>query len=186
MASSHADPFGDAAGSFGDSGRRAKRLVKRFATTAAASYTGNVAAAATTAVARDDDQEKPATPPDRAEARPGPMPLPIAVASSGSDTPSSVRMHALPSGDVPSSFAPPAAPPTPDGPSRSPSGTRPDSAPGTDPILDEAPPPRLAAEETPLPPIEPEWYDGEEVYTIYRPSDEPSDQPSDAGADDTA
>jgi hypothetical protein len=29
-----------------------------------------------------------------------------------------------------------------------------------------------------MPPTEPEWYDGEEVYTIYRP-DEP-------GADDAA
>jgi hypothetical protein len=35
------------------------------------------------------------------------------------------------------------------------------------------------SEETPLPPTEPEWYNGEEVYSIYRPGD-------DSGAGDAA
>ena len=29
-----------------------------------------------------------------------------------------------------------------------------------------------SAESTPMPPVEPEWVDGEEVYTVYRPTEE--------------
>ena len=29
---------------------------------------------------------------------------------------------------------------------------------------------KASSEGAPLPPAEPEWFDGEEVYTIYRPS----------------
>ncbi|NUR07758.1 MAG: hypothetical protein HOQ45_12225 [Nocardioidaceae bacterium] len=29
-----------------------------------------------------------------------------------------------------------------------------------------------AAEALPPPPVEPEWVDGEEVYTVYRPADD--------------
>jgi hypothetical protein len=188
MVSPNSDPFGDATGSFGDSGRRTKRLVKRFATTAAASYTGNLAAAATAASAdHHEREEQPTAPPDRAEARPGPMPLPIAVASTNSDTPSTDGMNALPSGDVPAAPTPPTALPTPDDPSRPPSETRPNDVTDSGGALHDAAPPG-PTEETPLPPTEPEWYDGEEVYSIYRPSDDLKEPGggSDSGADDAA
>ena len=32
-----------------------------------------------------------------------------------------------------------------------------------------------ASESVPLAPIEPEWVDGEEVYTVYRPGSEDAD-----------
>ena len=31
---------------------------------------------------------------------------------------------------------------------------------------------QIPSEGVPLPPTEPEWYDGEDVYTIYRPDDD--------------
>jgi uncharacterized membrane protein len=176
MVSPHADPFNDAAGAVGHASDKAKRWTKRAAGTAAAAYTGGVAAAVT-ADALDDEPEE--TVPDRAEARPTPAePLPVA---SPSDTNPGGSVAALPAADEPSNPSPPPPPPGPDGPDASPSSPRPESmAAGS--ALDEPLAPRPPAEETPLPPTEPEWYDGEEVYTIYRPADDDPD--ASPGADD--
>jgi uncharacterized membrane protein len=176
MVNPHADPFNDAAGAVGHASDKAKRWTKRAVGTAAAAYTGGVAAAVT-ADALDEDPEE--TVPDRAEARPTPVePLPVA---STSDTSPSGSVPALPPADEPSD---PVQPPPPSGgPDTSPSSPRPAST-ATEPVLDEPPTPRPPAEETPLPPTEPEWYDGEEVYTIYRPADDDPD--ATPGADDAA
>jgi uncharacterized membrane protein len=177
MVSPHVDPFNDAAGAVGDASNSAKRWSKRAVGTAAAAYTGGVAAAYT-ADALDDDRKE--TVPDRAEARPTPAePVPVAAASH--DASPGAPVTALPASTVPSDPSPASAPPSGD-PGTSPFGARPESSPVV-PTLDEPPAPRPPAEETPLPPTEPEWYEGEEVYTIYRPAEDASATP---GADDAA
>jgi uncharacterized membrane protein len=170
MVSPHADPFNDAAGAVGHASDKAKRWTKRAAGTAAAAYTGGVAAAVT-ADALDEEPEE--TVPDRAEARPTPTePLPVASRPGGS-------VAALPAADEPSDPMPPPS----GGPDASPSSPRSEST-AAGPALDEPTAPRPPAEDTPLPPTEPEWYDGEEVYTIYRPADDDPD--ATPGADDAA
>lgn len=175
MVSPHADPFHDAAGAVGSSSDKAGRWAKRAAGTAAAAYTGGVGAAVT-AEAMHEDHEEPA--PERAEARPTAA-EPMFVVGGTSGRSGSGSVPELPASDVPSSPRPqgPSAPEG-GGPER-PAGWKSPLVAGTVLALDEAPPPMPGSEETPLPPTEPEWYDGEEVYTIYRPSEEP-------GADDVA
>jgi hypothetical protein len=178
MVSPQADPFNDAAGAVGHASGKARRWTKRAVGTAAAAYTGGVAAAVT-ADALDDDPEE--TVPDRAEARPTPAD-PLSVAASPGANPAG-SVAALPAADEPSNPSPPPPPPHPGGPDTSPSGPRSEST-AAGPALDEPPAPRPPAEETPLPPTEPEWYDGEEVYSIYRPADD--DPNAIPGADDAA
>jgi hypothetical protein len=171
MVSPHADPFNDAAGAVGDASTRAKRWTRRAVGTAAAAYTGGVAAAVTADALDDVDDE---TVPDRAEARTAPV-APLSVASSDSTTDAPVA--ALPAGDVPAQPTPPPPPPPPsEGPDTSGSDYRAENG-AAGPALEESPPPMPTTEEAPLPPTEPEWYDGEEVYTIYRPADSPSGDP---------
>jgi uncharacterized membrane protein len=178
MVSPHADPFNDAAGAVGNASDKAKRWTRRAASTAAAAYTGGVATAVT-ADALDEDREQGV--PDRAEARPAPA-EPRAVTAPSPDTRSVGSVRALPASAVPSNPSPSPTPePTPGGPDAPPSGSMP-RTPSASPALDEPPTPTPPAEEIPLPPTEPEWYDGEEVYTIYRP-DETNTGP---GADDAA
>ncbi|HSE71135.1 MAG TPA: hypothetical protein VLA97_10290 [Nocardioidaceae bacterium] len=172
MVSPRTDPFGDAAGAVGQASGDAKRWGKKAFSTAAAAYTGGVAAAVTADALEADDRTPPM--PDRAEARPMPV-EPVALAAS--PTAPSTPMHALPAAEAAASpdpttrQAPYDPPPPPTSAPSSPSAPIPDGLP-------ESPPPQHTSEEVPMPPTEPEWYDGEEVYTIYRP-DEP-------GADDAA
>jgi hypothetical protein len=167
MVSPHADPFNDAAGAVGNASRTAKRWTKRATGTAAAAYTGGVAGAVA-AEAVNDDEDKEA--PERAEARPSPVAppsLPALPATSPREPSGPVAALAVPESEAPTSPEPP--PPPSGGPSPTPPPSHPESS---VPALDEAPRPTPPSEETPPPPTEPEWYDGEEVYTIYRPSEE--------------
>jgi hypothetical protein len=162
MVSPHHDHFGDAAGSMGHATRIGGRWAKRAATTAAAVYTGNVAAAATTdALDNHEDQV-----PERAEARPTPAEPATGAAPVLVSSPAPV---ALPAADSP--IGGDAHAPGPDGPTRPPSRA---SAPSAD---EQGTTPRMSESES-LPPTEPEWVDGEEVYTVYRPTEQ--------GADDAA
>jgi len=154
MVDTSADPFGDAAGSLGSASARVRGWAGKAATLTAASYTGNVAAAL--AVADVDPASAPAgDSPERVEARPvvqGP------VEDSGSTAAPSKR-SALPT-------APTAAEPPP---SPSPASSQPRSETPTDDP--DQPTPVPPAESVPLPPTEPEWVEGEEVYNIYRPAE---------------
>ncbi len=161
MVSSHADPFGEGVGSFGRAGHHASRWAKKAATTAAAVYTGDMAAAATVAAASKDDENTAEQAPDRAEARPTPVEPNLAVA--GRPAPKELPTASVPSAPVTDGSSTP--PPRPASPSESP-GWRPPEA------LPEGFVPKPTSEGVPLPPTEPEWQDGEEVYAIYRPSDE--------------
>ncbi len=158
MVSPGADPFGSAAGALGDTARTGGRWVRRAGTAAAAAYAGNLAAAATVAGERapdgshrsGDDAARPV--PDRFEARPQtPESTPAAVVSGPERT-------AVPGPPRPSRQRPalddvvsPVARPY-DG----------DLA-GTVPAR-----PPLPAESASLVATEPEWLDGEEVYSVYR------------------
>jgi uncharacterized membrane protein len=161
MVSQNADPFNDAAGSVGDAARSTGRYAKKAAAGAAAVYTGNVAAAATIA-AVDDDQEQESAVPDRAEARPTPV------------TPGELPAATPPRRELPAADRPAeqtttgGTPPPPPGPS-------PSQVPASNaeeyPVV-ESTVPATPSEGAPLPPTEPEWQDGEEVFAIYRPSDD--------------
>ena len=160
MVSRNTDPFGDAAGAMGASARNARRGLVSVGAKAAAAYTGSAAAIAT-AGALDSDDETRETP-DRAEAHPG----------SG---------HAQPGQSEPLAL-PVSSPSAPAGPGRHEGVT-----PMTRPAPYSATATRNADQDQhetsaaykdlpdlqsePLPPTEPEWVDGEEVYPIYRPDD---------------
>ncbi len=162
MVSPNSDPFGDAAGSFGDAARKTGGFAKKAAAGAAAVYAGNVAAAATVGAKNDDDQvEQPV--PDRAEARPSFAGAP-AIASSDVGPPRELP-PAPRTADAPAGSDPPSAPPAPP---TGPHVAYPDNG---DPLESETVP-TAKSEGIPLPPTEPEWRDGEEVYAIYRPTED--------------
>lgn len=156
MASRNADPFGEGA-SLGQAAEKSRRLARRAAVSAASAYAGGAAAGAATARATEETEE---TPPERAEARPEPgppHPAPVAVPPS--------RVVVLPALEAaPAAYRPPAAVATHGMPSAADGRPASASAPG-DPR--DVPPP--AAESVPAPPTEPEWFEGDEVYPIYRP-----------------
>ena len=152
----HVDPFGDAAGAFGGAARSTGRWARKAAATGVGVYTGNVAAAATVGALGDDDDE-PRRVPDRAEAH--------AAADTGSGSTWSAPRVLEPAG-IPrqrSTSEPRAGSSTP-GPwvgQTLPAG----HAAGNEPAAAYV----VASEAAPLPPVEPEWVDGEEVYALYRP-----------------
>ena len=160
MVSRNADPFGNAAGAVGTSARNARRGLVSVGTKAAAAYTGNVAAIATAGALDGDGEAHEA--PERAEARSSPA----------YDQPVRSEPLALPSGT--------SAEPGPARGGRVSRMRRPSAqsdATPDHPVDDRhheaaetyADPPDAQSE--PLPPTEPEWVDGEEVYPIYRPAD---------------
>ena len=116
MAGPNANPFGEAAESFGKQSRRVGRLAKKAAVMAAASYAGNVAAASTVRSDKEDENQEADDVPERVEARPTPTPTPPvhSIASAAATTgPSGEQVPpALP--PVSSTDAPPPPPPPPD------------------------------------------------------------------------
>lgn len=154
MVPRNADPFGQGAGAIGAGARNARRGLVSFGAKAAAAYVGGAAAVATV----DALEEKNEDIPERAEARP-----------------TADRSHA-PGEGQPLVLMPAhrGAPHTdqrepPDGPGdQPPTGRHRLYEPGVE----------SAAE--PLPPTEPEWVDGEEIYPIYHPN-QPSDDEEPAG-----
>nr|MDQ4007539.1 hypothetical protein [Actinomycetota bacterium] len=83
MVGADANPFGEAAGSFGNQSRRMGRLAKRAGVMAAAGFAGNAAAAKVGTDAEDRDRDEV---PDRVEAQPTTPPTPAATAP-GADVP---------------------------------------------------------------------------------------------------
>lgn len=166
------DPFGDAAGALGGAARSTGRWAKKVAVTAAGVYTGNVAAAATVN-ALDDNEEGTQAVPDRVEAHSSTYDAGATTAPSAASTP------ALESTSRPSTSHAPEGPTSDGSMSGSPHG--PQDVAGQS--WETTPPPYDAeegrgfppAEAEPVAPIEPEWVDGEEVYTVYRPASEDAD-----------
>ena len=146
LAGASSNPFGEGA-SLGNGGEAARRLAKKAVAGAAAAYTGGVAAGATVAAMEDREET-----PERAEAKPAP------VTSSGTvHVAQPLALEAAPARSAPD----PTTPTSPRGP----------AGPGT-PVAPVSPDVAPMAESVPLPPTEPEWFDGEEVYPIYRPSED--------------
>lgn len=159
MVSSNTDPFGDAAGAFGGAARGTGRFLKKAAATGVGVYTGNVAAAATVAAGEADATSDVQEVPDRAEARPQPV-EPTWAAVSEAPEPAPRAISSAPARGHPSSSPDDAPPP----------GTPPTGPDGADSATGDGF--YRSAESVPLPPVEPEWVDGEEVYTVYRPAEE--------------
>jgi len=173
-----ADHFAETSHPF-SSRKRSGRRARKLAITGVAAASGGAAGAAVASAMNDNDNARPA-PPERAEARPSsppPVREPLAIESAPSRRP----------GTQPASLAPA---PT-GGPSM---GTDPEGMPYEARHADrreslhvvtghqaeagaslEGFVPRPTSEGVPLPPIEPEWYDGEDVYPIYRPSSDDAD-----------
>jgi hypothetical protein len=179
------DPFGEATGAAGSTSRRAGRITKKAGVIVAGSVAGSTSAAlvAGTRDHRDDDEELAgAVAPERAEARPGPEPTPpvqppgpVVVANpvrQPPDDPAPASSTASGAGEGAHHDAVrPGAPAT-------------ETRSGDDPIVLPATLTPSASEAGSVPAaIEPEVYDGEEVYTIYRP-DQDGDETGTDGADD--
>jgi hypothetical protein len=182
---SHADPFGEAAGAVGTTSRKVGRTAKRVGAMAAASFTGNVAAGAVVGSGDNDDEDQAV--PERAETRPGPEP-PAPAAS----PPIPVRPAALAAPAEPVRQLPPAPTHTAATDQREPAGSvehepvRRDEATDSESagsgervVLAPGVQPGPSESQPALPLAEAEWSDGEEVYTIYRPD-------RDGGRDDDA
>lgn len=151
MVSRDANPFGEAASSVGQATRNGRHTVARVSGQAIATYVGGVGAGATVAAMQEPDEQVP----DRAEARPATAPP---------ATPVPEGPKALPPAPSVTSPHPPAPGDGPGGPG----GVRlPDVS------RDGRWEPEAGAE--PLPPVEPEWIDGEEVYQVFRPPTENAD-----------
>ena len=153
MVSPHSlgDPIGGAAGAVGSAARGAGSLAKKALVTGAAAYTGGVAAAAAVS-SRDEDGPAP----DRVEAHQL-VDEPVAVAPRPQPALASApipEQRGLPAGSAPT-------PPTGRG--------------QPDPATEHHTRGFAASESEPLPPIDPEWVDGEEVYALYRPGVEGAD-----------
>ena len=160
MVSPNADPFHDGAGSVGTATRKSGRWLKKAGTAAAASYVGNTAAAATVAARGDEEPDQQAVP-DRAEAGPTPS-APSAAVAAAPTSPQPELAAAPRQAEVGLEQAPAPGPSAPTGP---PSSSEPY-------LLNEGVIPVPPPEAAPIPPTEPEWQDGEEVYTIYRPDED--------------
>jgi hypothetical protein len=190
---SHADPFGEAAGAMGTTSRKVGRTAKRVGAMAAASFTGNVAAGAVVGAANDDDeQEQDQAVPERAETRPGPEPPPSpAAAASAPAAPATLvgahGQHAVQLSPAPthtSGTEEPAAPSSPRQPTDGPEASG-EPGPGVEPVT-QSPGFKPGPNETlsTAPAIEPDWRDGEEVYTIYRPDHEADEAARTSGRSD--
>jgi hypothetical protein len=151
MVSPGTDPFGDMAGSFGGATRTGGRWMKKAVATGIGVYAGNVAAAAT--IADHDDKEKASsgTTTERAEARTS-YAYSVPAPSSAGETPA---LEPAPAAvKQPSSYG----------------GWRGQDKPETEDDVTVVG--TTVAESGPPEPVEAEWVDGEEVYTVYRPADE--------------
>ena len=165
MVGTNDDHFGGMAGGLGSAARAGGGMAKRLVVAGATGAVGGAAAGAVASAHEEDENEAA---PDRVEARPSPAwtppPAPAAL-SAGADV--------SPQQPPPARTAPRPDPPGTDtaaSPARVPVGA---GAPAhAAPELNPGFVPTPSGTSVPLPPTEPEWYDGEDVYTIYRPTDE--------------
>jgi hypothetical protein len=191
MVGADVNPFGEAAGSFGNQSRRIGRLAKKAGVMAAASFAGNAAAAKIVDHDQDDDGDSGTDEaPERVEARPttGP-PTPAGTAAPPAPRRAEIPpVHAAHVRGQPPRDRPPAGS-GPEPPIRSAGMARPPATGATAPAASSEVGP--SPSETYVPPpsettsanaaTEPEWVDGEEVYAIYRP-----DRDDDSGGDHAA
>lgn len=162
MVSPRANPFGDAAGAVGNASRDGGKWLKKAGATAVGVWGGNVAAVAT-AGALDGDPDSDVVP-ERAEAKPAAEDRPA-----GQGIPEQRRaLEAVGSQRHPGGKDPGSMSGSPR--ASSPSTQRPTPRYQNVDSEDDVPLP-APSEAEPLPPVEPEWVDGEEVYTLYRPDD---------------
>jgi hypothetical protein len=177
MAPGHGNPFGEGAGALGTTSRETARLAHKTAAGLAAAYTAGTAAgvSAAAAVAADSDDEDAQPVPDRAETRSDPLPTPPMPASTTAPPPRRPALDPAPSSRP--------VPPTSTGAAPGPETTGPLRRHGPAPWRPEV----LAPDGTlvrnpgidvnPLSPTAPDWSDGQEVYPLYRPSEEEAREP---------
>ncbi|MFC5175627.1 hypothetical protein [Nocardioides taihuensis] len=157
MVSADGDHFRSTAGGIGSTARSGGRLAKDVTKIGVAAATGGAAAGAV--VANAQEEAKPA-PPERAEARPTPV------------SPARRPTGALPAGrPAPATESQAPRTPEPPAPRQGPGPTTDRSAPRHR-ELEPGFVPTPSGGTVPMPPTEPEWYDGEDVYPIYHPSDD--------------
>jgi hypothetical protein len=165
MAGMSGTSFAEGTSSLSSSASSVGRLTKKVTVAAASAYTGGAAAGAAAAQAMKEQQEEQA--PERAEARVDTSPpparatrvVPALEAAPSSPAPEPVPSSIEPSG--PASLALTSA------------ASRPAAKAGEDVPPVDVP----VSESVALAPTEPEWYDGEEIYPIYRPGDDRDDAP---------
>lgn len=163
MVNPNGNHLGSVNDSFGRAGRRAKQRGKQLVLASAAAVTGGASAGAAAAAANAGSKETPTEPSPRAEAMPSPV-------ISTQRRPTGGARTAPPPRSPDASGTDPKAPPARGG---APVAGVVDAQPAAPPIreLPEGFVPRPMSRGVPPPPTEPEWYDGEAVYPIYRPSD---------------
>ena len=165
--------------------RQSKHRMRNLAKTGVAALAGGTAGAAA-AEAMDDDDEPSRVVPDRAEARPSPhapVPQPLALEAAAART---TRPGDVSAGPGLHAAAAPTVDDAPAAPVFEAGGgdhhRRSASRVHAEPVVSALPEgfvPRPSSEGAPPPPppaaTEPEWYDGEAVYPIYRPSEQTDD-----------
>ncbi len=175
------NPSSEHFGVANDPSHQSKHRIRKLAKTGVAALAGGTAGVAV-AEAMDDDEPSRVVP-ERAEARPSPhspVPKPLALGAAPAptahpaDAPANQPLHAA-AGPV--AEDPPAAPVFEAGRA---DHRRPAARAHSEPVvtaLNEGFVPRPSSDGPPLPPAatEPEWYDGEAVYPIYRPSEHSGD-----------
>ncbi|GAB3785521.1 hypothetical protein GCM10027601_21130 [Nocardioides ungokensis] len=169
MVSADDHHFRGMSGGLGSTARASGRLAKKLAIAGVTGATGGATAGAVAAAHADDE---PVPPPDRVEARPspaapGPVPPARSVAgalSSGDD----VRAQQPSPGPASSAAGPVPSQPAP----AHVAGAAPVATPSATHELNPGFVPMPSSSGVPLPPTEPEWYEGEDVYTIYRPTED--------------
>lgn len=159
MVNPNANHLGAVNDSFGRAGRQAKKRTRQLIVASAAAMTGGAAAGAAAAAANEPKLDDAAEPVERAESRPSAPPY------VPSQRRTDATSHDSPRSNARRTPAPNHAPPAVD--ERPVLVAAPTAAPPLE--LPEGFVPRPMSRGVPPPPTEPEWYDGEAVYPIYRP-----------------
>ena len=154
MVNPNSDHFGA-----GSSGRGQRHLARRLTKAGVVAFSGGAAGAVVAGALDEDEHGESHAPPERAEARPSP--------------------HAASTEERDHGGAGSVAQPVTEARTRSRPQLEPSRRLTTEArSLPESPPPQPSSQDgppTPPSPTEPEWYDGEAVYPIYRPSEQTDD-----------
>jgi hypothetical protein len=158
MVDPNGNHFGSGAGAFGHAANSGKRMIGRAVAAGIAGATGGAAAGAVVAASIDDDEDTHRVEADPVPSAPTVSPSPLALSAA-------VAPRSAPE--------PPGTPPrdvASDAPSRA--AREPRHASEPPPSTTYSPPftPYAGDDPEPPPPTDPEWYDGEQVYPIYRPA----------------
>jgi hypothetical protein len=186
MVSPNRDHFSEGVGSFGRAARSGGKYLRQATVTAIGAAAGGAGGAAVASALADEDSR----PPERVEAQPTAPPprrTPLALSAGPSSTVASTTPA---SATAPTSAPPPnwgvpgdpspGTPPTAQTPRHGAGGRRHAGKPTGDDGRIHGYVPTPNAEAAPMAPTEPEWYDGEDVYPIYRPTPDEFGDPGDA------